>query len=101
VIDFGVFKAVVGDWILAHFDHTAVFDRADDDPAVASVVALNARLGKPAYLLEGPPTAERLVVELAAAVGPLLRDLGLAPVAIRLWETPNCSALWRAASPAA
>jgi len=100
VIDFGVFKSVVGDWILANFDHSAVFDRADHDPAVAAVVDLNGRMGKPAYLLEGPPTAERLVAELAAALSPLLQPLQLELIAIRLWETPNCSALWRASPPA-
>ena len=101
VIDFGVFKAVIGDWILANFDHSAIFDRADHDPGVAAIIELNGRMGKPAYLLEGPPTAERLVVELALAVGPLLRSLDLDLVGIRLWETPNCSALWRADARAA
>jgi len=97
VIDFGVFKSVVGDWILANFDHSAIFDRADTDPGVAAVIDLNARMGKPAYLLDGPPTAERLVVELADALGPLLATLDLGLSRIRLWETPNCSALWSAA----
>ena len=92
-----MFKSVVGDWILSNFDHTAVFDQADHDPAVAAIVDLNGRMGKPVYLLEGPPTAERLVVELARVLGPLLGELQLDLVGIRLWETPNCSALWTAA----
>ena len=96
VVDFGVFKQVVGDWILAHFDHSAIFDRADHDPGVEAVIDLNRRMGKPCYLLEGPPTAERLVVELSTAIGPLLETLGLTLTSIRLWETPNCSALWTA-----
>ncbi len=95
-MDFGVFKTVVNDWILAHFDHSAIFDVADDDPAVAAVIDLNARMGKPAYLLSGPPTAERLVVELATALGPILEPMGLGLKSIRLWETPNCSAIWSA-----
>ncbi len=96
VVDFGEFKSVVGAWILNNFDHTAVFDRDDQDPAVEAVIALNERMGKPVYRLAGPPTAERLVVELAQAIGPLLAARGLELVRIRLWETPNCAALWSA-----
>lgn len=95
VIDFGVVKKVVGDWILANLDHTAIFDRHDADPRVAAIVALNAEMGKPCYILDGPPTAEGIVAELSSALSPLLADLGVALVSIRLWETPNCAAVWR------
>ena len=98
VIDFGVLKGVIGEWILTNLDHTAVFDRADADPAVRAVVELNQRMGKPAYILDGPPTAERLVVELARALGPILAGHGVTLEAVRLWETPNCSATWRASA---
>ncbi|MDR3514165.1 MAG: 6-carboxytetrahydropterin synthase [Caulobacteraceae bacterium] len=95
VIDFGVVKRVVGDWILANLDHTAIFDRRDADPRVGAVVALNAEMGKPAYFLDGPPTAERIVLELSRVLGPMLAELGVTLLSIRLWETPNCSAVWR------
>ena len=94
VVDFSVVKRIVGDWILANFDHTAIFDSHDDEPAVEMVKSLNERLGKPSYLLSAPPTAEVIVEELAARVAPLLAEVQVELLSIRLWETPNCSALW-------
>lgn len=88
-------KAVVGQWILANLDHTAIFDRADADPRVGAIADLNAEMGKPAYFLDGPPTAERIVLELSRVLGPMLAELGVSLLSIRLWETPNCSAVWR------
>lgn len=96
VIDFGVLKTLIGEWIDRNFDHSALFDRADGDAAVTAVAALNGRLGKPVYWLEGPPTAEGIVAELAAVVAPMLAERGLTLTRIRLWETPNCWAQWTA-----
>ena len=96
VIDFGVVKELVGGWIDARWDHTAVLMRGDPDPAVAAIAASNEAHGRPIYWLDAPPTAENLVIELARVAGELLAARGVRVVAIRLWETPNGSAEWRA-----
>ncbi len=93
IVDFGVLKTVVGAWIDGNFDHTAVFSRAD--PQVAAIADLNAAMGRPVYWLDGAPTAEGLVEELARVIPDLLAPHGITLEAIKLWETPNCWALWR------
>lgn len=94
VVDFGVVKERVGGWIDAHWDHTALLQRTDPDPAVAAIVASNAAHGRPVYWLDAPPTAEVIVAELARVAQELLADTGVRVVRVRLWETPNGSAEW-------
>jgi 6-pyruvoyltetrahydropterin/6-carboxytetrahydropterin synthase len=93
VVDFGVIKERVGSWIDQHWDHTAIL--MNGDPEAGPLAEANARLGRPVYWLNAPPTAENLVVELAEVAGRLLADTGVRVVAIRLWETPNGTAEWR------
>jgi 6-pyruvoyltetrahydropterin/6-carboxytetrahydropterin synthase len=94
VVDFGVVKDRVGGWIDAHWDHTALLQRTDPDPAVAAIVASNAAHGRPVYWLDAPPTAEVIVAELARVSAILLADTGVRVERVRLWETPNGSAEW-------
>jgi 6-pyruvoyltetrahydropterin/6-carboxytetrahydropterin synthase len=94
VVDFGVIKALVGAWIDANWDHTAILMKGDPDPSVPHVAEANARMGKPVYWLDAPPTAENLVAVLATVAGELLADSGVRVERLRLWETPNCSAEW-------
>ncbi|MEE2751980.1 MAG: 6-carboxytetrahydropterin synthase [Myxococcota bacterium] len=94
VIDFGVVKSLVGAWIDEHWDHTAILQRGDPDPAVAALVASNESSGRPVYWLDAPPTAENIVAELAEVSKSLLAESGVTVIRIRLWETPNCSAEW-------
>ncbi len=94
VIDFGVIKQLVGGWIDTRWDHTAVIMTGDPDPAAAVIAESNAASGRPVYWLDAPPTAENLVAELGRVARELLEPRGVEVVAIRLWETPNCSAEW-------
>jgi len=94
VVDFGVVKQRVGGWVDTHWDHTAILMRGDDDPGAIAMIEANARLGRPVYLLDEPPTAENVVAELARVSAELLADTGVTVVRIRLWETPNGSAEW-------
>ena len=96
VVDFGVIKERVGAWIDTHWDHTAILMAGDPDPAIPLLVASNAAYGRPVYWLQGPPTAENIVAELARVSGELLGDTGVTVVRLRLWETPNGSAEWTA-----
>jgi len=93
VIDFGLVKSVVGAWIDENWDHTAILMR--DDPEAAPIADANARLGRPVYWMDRPPTAENIVAELAVVSERLLAPHGVSVVAIRLWETPNGTAEWR------
>ena len=94
LIDFGVLKTVVGAWIDRNFDHTALFSRADT--AVASIAELNAAMDRPVYWLDAAPTAENIAAELGRVIPDLLAPHGIQLIAVKLWETPNCWALWRA-----
>jgi 6-pyruvoyltetrahydropterin/6-carboxytetrahydropterin synthase len=92
VIDFSVLKAQLGQWIESHFDHNAILFR--DDPAVASLIPYNLEAGKPIYLLDRMPTVENIASELAEVATKLLKPFDIDVVSIRVWETPNCSAVW-------
>ncbi|MCB9795542.1 MAG: 6-carboxytetrahydropterin synthase [Alphaproteobacteria bacterium] len=96
VVDFGVIKQRVGGWIDERWDHTAILMRGDPDPAVQAIAESNAALGRPVYWLDVPPTAENIAAELARVAQELLAETGVEVVAIRMWETPNGFADWRA-----
>lgn len=94
VVDFGVVKKIIGSWIDANLDHTAILWRMDPDPVAGAIAKANEAYGKPAYFMDHPPTAENIVLELARISGNLLSDHPVTLSSIRLWETPNCSAFW-------
>lgn len=86
VLDFNEIKKAMNRWLDENIDHRMILRR--DDPAVAALE----KLGEPVYLLEVNPTAEniaKLIYEKAA-------EAGLPVVEVRLWETPECSAIYRA-----
>ena len=91
-------KQLVGGWIDERWDHTAILMEGDPDPAVPIIAASNAAAGRPVYWMAAHPTAENLVAELARVAQRLLAPTGVRVVSIRLWETPNGSAEWRASS---
>ncbi len=85
VLDFNEIKKTMNRWIDENIDHRMILRR--DDPAVESLK----ELGEPVYLIKVNPTAEniaRLIFEKAA-------ESGLPVVEVRLWETPDCSAIYR------
>jgi len=98
VIDFSVVKERVGGWIDDNWDHTAILQRDDPDPAIQLLAASNAAYGRPVYWMDVPPTAEQLAAELARVAQDLLADTGVKLVRVRIWETPNGSAEWTATS---
>ncbi|MBN2022823.1 MAG: 6-carboxytetrahydropterin synthase [Pirellulales bacterium] len=84
VVDFNEIKRSVAGWIDEHLDHRMILRR--DDPAVAPLE----QWGERPYLLDVNPTAEnlaRLIFEQA-------RREGLPVVEVRLWETPQCQAVF-------
>jgi 6-pyruvoyltetrahydropterin/6-carboxytetrahydropterin synthase len=96
VVDFFTVEEVLGGWIKQHFDHTAILYKDYDEPTVKAVIEANKRLGRPAYLLDGYPTVEVIVAELAKVAAELMKPHGVRVVSIRLWEAPGSSAVWSA-----
>ena len=96
VIDFGILKEVLGGWIAAHWDHTAILADFDDDPAAAALIASNRRLGKPVYLLSVTPTAENIAAVLAGIAGSLLAPHNVRPVRVTVRESARSSGVWSA-----
>ena len=77
VIDFGVFKSVVGDWILANFDHSAVFDRAD-----LLHKSVRAVMGRPFPALETNVEIDRAYKLLTLANAAILVTDGEKPIGV-------------------
>jgi hypothetical protein len=51
--------------------------------------------GKDPYEMLCNPTAENMAMTLGRQATTLLEPHNLTVVQVRLWETPNCSAIWK------
>ncbi|NCC41129.1 MAG: 6-carboxytetrahydropterin synthase [Gammaproteobacteria bacterium] len=93
VIDFGVMKARLCQWLEEHWDHKLLLWA--DDPLLESV-----RAASPESVVAVPfnPTAENLAVHLLTVVGPAqLAGTGVTLIRCRVEETRKCSAAARLA----
>jgi 6-pyruvoyltetrahydropterin/6-carboxytetrahydropterin synthase len=99
VLDFGVIKKRVGEWINDNWDHNLVLNQ--DDPLLSRQVMETAThrqskfasevfQGRWPYVMKSNPTAENMVVELYEKTHLLLPEVRI--IQVRLWETPNCHA---------
>jgi len=103
VIDFGVVKQVVGDWIDENWDHNLILhpedpllivlagmrnEEATCGPGDATAEELLG--GKEPFVLDSNPTAENMARVLYEVASDLLRSHGITVEMIRLFETPNC-----------
>ncbi|MDE3060164.1 MAG: 6-carboxytetrahydropterin synthase [Pseudomonadota bacterium] len=89
IIDFGVIKERLGQWIDEHWDHTAIL--FDQDKELGSAMA--DITGQRIFYLPANPTAENMADYLMSEVCPaLFGDLPIECVRLRLYETPNCYA---------
>jgi 6-pyruvoyltetrahydropterin/6-carboxytetrahydropterin synthase len=86
VLDFSEIKRVLNRWIDDNLDHRMLLERTD--PAVAALQDL----GEPMFLMDVSPTAENI----ARLIFDAAREQGFPVVEVRLWETPHCSAAYRA-----
>ena len=86
VVDFSDLKKVVKAWIDRELDHKMILRR--DDPLTAVLRGM----GEPVFELDSNPTAERI----ARLIYDTSRELGVAVVAVRVWETPTSVAEYRA-----
>lgn len=91
VVDFGVIKERVGQWIDAHWDHTTLVALNDAD--LIRFLQQEAQRGrKPCYIMRGEPTAENIALELLRVASELLDDSRLRVIKVRVYETPNAYA---------
>jgi 6-pyruvoyltetrahydropterin/6-carboxytetrahydropterin synthase len=86
VMDFSHIKRVISAWIDENLDHKMLLHK--NDP----VLPLLRAQGEPVFLMDANPTAEniaRLIFDLAASKGFPVTE-------VRLWETDDCFASYKA-----
>ena len=86
VVDFSDVKDIVKAWIDDNLDHRMILHR--DDP----LVSVLSELGEAHYIIDRNPTAENI----AAHIHEMTSSNELPISEIRLWETPNSYATYRA-----
>ncbi|MCW5589235.1 MAG: 6-carboxytetrahydropterin synthase [Legionellales bacterium] len=88
VIDFGILKKRIGDWIATHWDHA--FTRSKHDHLMAEILKI---ANSKEHVMPYNPTAENLARYLLTDVCPLvLVDTTVTVTKVVIWETENCSA---------
>ncbi len=88
VVDFADVKDIVKTWIDDNLDHRMILHR--DDPLIETLT----ELGEAHYVIDANPTAENI----AAHIHHMTSSDQLEISEIRLWETPNSYATYRADS---
>ena len=97
VIVFAAIKQLVGGWLDEHWDHGFLVHAQDPLSRILATIP-NCQGGlQKFYVMEVNPTAENMAAHLGASVIPdLLSDTEIDVIRVRVWETPNCFAEWRA-----
>ena len=87
VVDFGLLKKVIKNWIDENFDHTLILKESDKNLGDE----ISKSTGQKIYYLKQNPTAENIAIHLKLDVIPkLFNDGSFQIVKIKLFETPNC-----------
>lgn len=90
IIDFGVIKSTLCQWLEEHWDHRMML--WSEDPPRA---ALEAVVSTDLVIVPFNPTAELMARYLVEVVGPeLLSGTGVRLLAVRIEETRKCSATY-------
>lgn len=84
VVDFGVLKSKVGNWIDHFWDHATLVN-ANDLELVQWLVGNAQRF----YVFDSEPTAENIAAELLLIAQRMMPG-HLTVDRVRVWETPNC-----------
>jgi len=92
VVDFGVIKGVVGEWIAKWWDHTTLVNSADSHLLDWCDYEHKQFDKRPPYLFRGEPTAENIAIELLNTAAVLLKDTGVKVVKVVIYETPTSRA---------
>ena len=89
VVDFGLVKEILGSWIDENLDHNTILNIADEELG-RRVAAIT---GQKIYYLNCNPTAENIAAHLLEEICPrLFAGQAFRCCAIKIFETPNCSA---------
>lgn len=89
VIDFGVIKEILGQWLDAHWDHAFVV--ASEDSVLRDFLASQ---GFRHYVLDENPTAENMARHLLHDICPkIFEGTRVTITEVRIHETPNCTAV--------
>jgi 6-pyruvoyltetrahydropterin/6-carboxytetrahydropterin synthase len=89
VIDFGSIREILGGWIDTNLDHNAILSIKDQK--MGDLIAETT--GQKIYYLNENPTAENIANHLLTEICPkLFTNQDIKCVAVKLYETPNCSA---------
>lgn len=89
VIDFGVLRRRLGEWIETAWDHGFILSEVDTE----AIELLRQMRDQKLYVLPGNPTAENLAAYLVHEVCPrLFAETAVDVVSVTIWETENCMA---------
>jgi 6-pyruvoyltetrahydropterin/6-carboxytetrahydropterin synthase len=92
VLDFGVLKERVGEWVDMHWDHTTLVNSQDEALAAFCADEFESHGKRAPYIFDAEPTAETIASELLAVSQQLLADTDVLIQCVEVFETPNCSA---------
>lgn len=88
VIDFGIVREVLGSWIDKHLDHNTILSTKDKKLGEKIEQETKQKI----YYINANPTAENIAKHLLEEICPkLFAKKNVKCVAIKLYETPNCS----------
>ncbi len=89
VIDFGIIKDILGDWVDNNWDHNTILNSKD----MALGEQITQVTGQKIYYLNCNPTAEEMASYLLKEICPkLFAKYKITCTQIKLFETPNCYA---------
>jgi 6-pyruvoyltetrahydropterin/6-carboxytetrahydropterin synthase len=89
VIDFGIIKDILGDWVDNNWDHNTILNSKDR----ALGEQITQVTGQKIYYLNCNPTAEEMASYLLKEICPkLFANYNITCTQIKLFETPNCYA---------
>ena len=89
VIDFGIIKDILGDWVDNNWDHNIILNSKDR----ALGEQITQVTGQKIYYLNCNPTAEEMASYLLKEICPkLFAKYKITCTQIKLFETPNCYA---------
>lgn len=88
LVDFGVIKSHLGEWVDDHWDHAFIVYEKDE----ATLDFLKQEKTKH-FIIDCNPTAENLAAFLLSLCPAMFNDIeGLTITSIKFWETPTCNA---------
>jgi len=89
VVDFRDLKKLVNDHIISKYDHAFMYWANTQDEAEKALATAAQKNGLKVYAISCRPTAENMVIQIAADLHTPLEKQGLKLRHLKLWETPS------------